>query len=93
MSENNGTNNVGGEQKKEKKTLKQRGHEFAAKHPKGVKYARRIGAGIGLVVTAAGSFFAGRKSVKPTYITVTPIEPEEPAQQAEEPTEPAETAE
>lgn len=92
MSENNGTNNVG--EKKEKKTLEQRRHEFEAKHPKGAKRAKRIGAAIGMAVTAAVSFFAGRKSVKPVYVTVTPIEPvEEPAQTEEKPEEPAETAE
>ena len=89
MSENNNganTNTYGGAEIQEKKTLKQRGHEFAAKHPKAVKRARRIGTAIGFVCTAVGGFLAGKKSVKPTYIEVRPIEPEEePAQTADEP--------
>lgn len=89
MSENNnGANtNVGATETQEKKTLKQRGHEFAAKHPKAIKRARRIGTAIGFVCTAVGGFLAGKKSVKPTYITVQPIEPEEEPAHEEEPAE------
>lgn len=97
MSENNNGTNIGNNEgtQQEKKTLKQRGHEFAAKHPKAMKTARRIGTGIGFVATAVGGFIAGKRSVKPTYVTVTSIEPaaEEPAQTEEAPAETVEAAE
>lgn len=79
-NENNGGNNT-----QEKKDLRQKAHAFAAKHPKGIRRAKRIGTGIACAVSAIGGFILGKKSVKPAYKLV-PVEPEEePAQEAEEP--------
>ena len=56
-------------------------HGFEAKHPKLVRTAKWIGRG----AAGAGLFFLGRKTAKPVYVTVTPIQPEaEPEETPEE---------
>jgi len=96
MSEPNGTNSGNPVEKISiKEKAKRKGHEFAAKHPKATKVAKRIAEGVTLLGTGFAGYIIGKKSVKPTFIEVHPIEPEtEPAQTEEEtPTEEVEAEE
>ena len=77
MSEVKGTMNGGnGNQEPEKvgilTRVKTGWHNFAAKHPK----LSKIPKWTLRVATVGGAYYLGRKSVKNTVVTVTPIEPE-----------------
>ena len=100
MSELNNGNNEVNQVPAEKISLtekaKRKGHEYAAKHPKGAKRVKRVVEGALMLGSAALGFVLGKKSVKPVHIEVHPIEPEttEPVAQTEEtPAEEVETAE
>ena len=68
-----------------KQTLKQKGETWCIKHPKATRVAKGIWEGIKIGGAVIAGIVIGRKTAKPAYISVTPIEAEKPAQ--EEPAE------